>query len=344
LAPRIKPQYSSNNTPALRANLQSIMTGSFDRRRFLRLSLTAAAVPAAIGFNLSRAVAQQQPPPGAEELTSYQVGPHIWLRWNNAPFTSYRAHPKQKYPYFYPLAGPVTGLSLTSETALPWPHHRSLYFSCDRLNGGNYWQEDLDRGQIISTGARIAEATKTSAIILDECEWAVPGQPVQMTDRRKFAVTVVNPRLRLIDAEIDWIAVKDVTVQRTNHALYSIRVAIDLSPWGGGTLVSSEGGTGESETFGKPARWCAFYGTRAQAHNQPVEGIALMDHPANPWAPCPWFTRDYGMMSPMPFNWIQEPWRLPAGESVHLRYRVALFAGDPHEAGIEKLYRDWAGV
>jgi hypothetical protein len=341
---RYKQSHWISITPALWANLLSIMNGSLNRRRFLRISLAAAAAPVALRLPLAPVAAQQQPPPGAEELTHYQVGPHIWLRWNNAPFTSYRAHPKQKYPYFYPLAGPVSGLSLTSETALPWPHHRSLYFSCDRLNGGNYWQEGLDRGQIISVGARVTEATKRSALILDECEWAVPGQPVQMTDRRKFTVTIANPRLRLIDAEIEWIAVKDVTVQRTNHALYSVRTAIDLSPWGGGTLVSSEGGVGESETFGKPARWCAFYGKRPQAQGQPVEGIALMDHPANPWAPCPWFTRDYGMFSPMPFNWIEQPWRLPAGQSVHLRYRVAMFGGSPHEAGIEELYRQWAGA
>jgi hypothetical protein len=336
--PRVRPQLQHQH------NDQHTMSGPIHRRRFLRLALATAAVTTGVAPGLSRVRAQRQPPPGAEELTAYQVGPHIWLRWNNAPLTSYRAHPKQKYPYFYPVAGPLTGLSVTAETALPWPHHRSLFFSCDRLNGGNYWQEDLDRGQIISTGPRLGAVTKSSAVILDECEWAVPGQPVQMTDRREFAVTIVGPRLRLIDAQIEWTAVKDVTVQRTNHALYSVRAAIDLSPWGGGTLVSSEGGVGESETFGKPARWCAFHGRRIQARGEPVEGIALMDHPSNPWNPCPWFTRDYGMFSPMPFNWIEKPWQLAAGKSVRLRYRVALFAGTAEEAGIEGLYNDWVGV
>ncbi len=188
------------------------MNTSLNRRRFLGLSLTAAA-GSSVGLLTSRSGrAQQQPPPGAEELTHYQLGPQIWLRWNNAPFTSYRAHPTQKYPYFYPLIGPVSGLSTTSETALPWPHHRSLYFSCDRLNGGNYWQEGLERGQIISTGPRVTASTKRSVTLVDECEWAVPGQPVQMTDRRQFTLALPHPRLRLIDAEIEWKAVHDVTV------------------------------------------------------------------------------------------------------------------------------------
>ena len=41
-----------------------------------------------------------------------------------------------------------------------------------------------------------------------------------------------------------------------------------------------------------------------------------MDHPQSPWAPCPWFTQDYGFISPMPFNWIEKPWQLAAGQSV----------------------------
>jgi len=74
---------------------------------------------------------------------------------------------------------------------------------------------------------------------------------------------------------------------------------------------------------------------------EPVEGIALMDHPDSPWAPCPWFTRDYGNISPMPFNWIEEPWRLPAGRSVRVRHRVVMFAGTPAEAGLDRLYDEW---
>lgn len=314
------------------------------RRQFLRLSLAVGAAPAVLVSRPAPTLAQQQPPPEAEQLTHYQLGPEIWLRWNNAPLICYRAQPKQKYPYFYPLAGPVSGLSLTSETALPWPHHRSLFFACDRVNGGNYWQEGLERGQIISGGPHVAESDKTSAVIVDHCEWAVPGHPVQMKDHRKFTVTVPSPRLRLIDAEIEWTALTDVTVQKSNHALYSIRAAIDLSPWGGGTLISSEGKTGENETFGQPARWCAFYGKRGPDRNGPVEGIALMDHPSNPWAPCPWFTRDYGFISPMPFNWIEQPWQLAAGKSVQLKYRVVLFSGDPQEAGIEDLFQSFAGA
>lgn len=324
----------------------------FTRRHFLRGSVAALALPAGVQTLTSCAAAQQQPPDGAGKLTAYQEaeiggrvrGPHIWLRWDNEALTSYRAHQTQKYPYFYPLIGPLSGQSVTAESALPWPHHRSLYFACDRLNQANYWQQGLEHGQIKSKGPQVKDLTENSAMIQDSTEWAVPGEDLQMTDERNYRIAVELPRMWSIDTEIIWNAVKDVEVTKTNHGLFSIRCAPDISPWGGGALVSSEGKTGEEATFGEPARWCAFYGKRRRAKDEITEGIALFDHPENPWNPCPWFTRDYGFISPMPFQWIEEPWRLPAGQSVRLKYKVLVFAGTPDEADLAGQYQQWLGA
>lgn len=319
------------------------MSKQLARRDFLKTSLAAAAGPACLGL-LPAASQAVQPVPTDAKLTTYHLGPHIWIRWQNRLLTSYRAHPTQKYPYFFPLAGPLSGLSLTTETSEPYPHHRSLLFACDKVNGGNYWQQDLPAGQIISSGPRLGECTETSAEILDQCTWKKPDEPVVMRDERKFTVSVPSPRLRLIDAEIRWIAVEDVTIPRTNHSLFALRAAGDLTPAGGGTLVNSEGDSGEKATFGKPAAWCTYFGKRLDqgVPGDVVEGIALLDHPQNPWAPCPWFTRDYGFISPTPFNFLDKPWQLPSGESVTLRYRVVLYAGDPNEAGLDKIYDEWS--
>lgn len=314
-----------------------------NRRRFLSLSAGVAAAVSATRVEATQAapVPPTRVPTDVDALTHYQIGPHIWVRWQNEPLLGYRAHPTQKMPYVFPLSGPVSGLSLTAESALPWPHHRSLFFGCDQVNGGNYWQDELARGQVVSRGPRVESAAARSIEIVDACDWRQPGQPVQMTDQRRFSVSVPDERRRVLDLEITWRAEVEVAIGRTNHALCAIRAAHDLTPLGGGRLVSNEGHEGEAGTFGKPARWCAFVGRRTRAKGEPMEGIALMDHPANPWAPCPWFTRDYGFISPTPFNWIETPWRLSAGQSVRLRHRIVLFAGDPREAELDRLYREW---
>jgi len=45
----------------------------------------------------------------------------------------------------------VTGISLTNDSGMPYPHHRSLFLGCQPLNGGDYWSSgSFDKGQIVS--------------------------------------------------------------------------------------------------------------------------------------------------------------------------------------------------
>jgi hypothetical protein len=279
-----------------------------------------------------------------DHLTAYQVGPHIWIRDNNELLTSYRAHPTQKYPYFYPLIGPTSKRSLTTETSQPWPHHRSLLFACDKVNGGNYWQGTLPQGRILSQDARLGDCTPSSAEILDTCLWKQDGKEPIIRDTRRFTVSLpeTQPDLYMIDATITLEALVDITIQKTNHSLFAIRAAGDLTPDGGGVLENSEGAKGSEAIFGQPAKWCTFYGRRNAPDGRKItEGIALMalDEPFNN---CPWFTRDYGFMSPTPFNFLKEPWRLPEGKSVTMNYRVVAYTGTPREAGLEEIWLAFA--
>jgi hypothetical protein len=121
----------------------------------------------------------------------------LWIRKNNETLTAYRAHQTQKYPFFYPVAGPVSGLSLTSDSAMPWPHHRSLFFGLDRVNGGNYWQEGLGRGQIVSQGPSFAKENgkfkidNVSAEIVDRCLLGHDNENI-IEDNRRFVVKVLD--------------------------------------------------------------------------------------------------------------------------------------------------------
>ena len=325
------------------------MTNQLPRRDFLKLALATGS--AGLPWFISSAPAagkdksaRKGPEQDNNKLTTYQIGPHIWVRWQNHVLTSYRAHRSQKYPYMFPVTGPASGLSLTTETSLPWPHHRSMLFGCDRVNGGNFWQGDLPDGQILSDGPTLGDTTDTSAVILDQCQWQKPGQPVACKDQRKITVTVVDDRLRFIDWEVEWTAVQDVSIPKTNHSLFALRADVDLTPSGNGALVNSEGQSGEKDTFGKPAAWCDFSGKRKGIPGDIVEGIALFDHPKNPWAPCPWFTRDYGFMSPTPLYFLPNEFKLPAGQSLRLRYRVVLHAGDSKDASLASLFKTWAAT
>lgn len=320
------------------------MATPVDRRTFVGRSTALGVAFASGALRRAMAASPAAPPPAAGQdspvgLSTYEIGPQFWVRWNNRVITGYRAHRTQKFPYLFPLTGPASGLSLTAESAVPYPHHRSAWFGCDRVNGGNYWQEDLPRGQIVSAGPRWGVRTPRSAEILDACEWRQPGGPVVMSDRRKLVVQIAAEDRYLIDWDITWEAVQETTILQTNHSLFSVRAAPELTPDGGGSLFNAEGARGEKGTYGIKSAWCAFHGTRPGGA---VEGLALFDHPQNPWSPCPWFTRNYGFMSPTALYFDKGPLRLAPGQSLRLRYRLVLFAGSPEP--LPNLYRDWVQV
>jgi hypothetical protein len=304
--------------------------------RFGRRELLQSAAVAALGHWVRGA--HGQTPGDAGQLTAYQLGPQVWVRHNGVTLTCYRAHPTQKYPYFHPLTGPATDISVTAESAEPYPHHRSVFLACDRLNGANYWQEGLERGRIVSRGPTF-EMAGAQVVIHDLGDWRAQDGSADVTDQRRFTLSAPSPQWRLLEADLTLTAARDVTILRTNHSLFSVRAAGELTPKGGGTLVNSAGLTGEAATFGQPAAWCAFYGARFGV----TEGVALMDHPENTWAPCPWFTRDYGFISPTPMNWLPDAGlTLAQGNTLRLRYLVAAFAGTPEEAGLPGVYEAWA--
>jgi hypothetical protein len=292
------------------------------------------------------AAAQNAPPQAAAagaavtgKLSAQRLDDRILVRVDDQLFTSYRFGAGQKYPYFYPVNGPLSGASVTTESSLPWPHHRSLFFGCDKVNGGNYWQEGNEEGQIVSRGATILKAGPGSVEIGDECDWRKPGASAVLVDRREIRIEAPSPTLRMIRFHVTLVAQTEVRIERTNHSLFAARMAPELSAEKGGVLLNSGGATGEKGTFGTSASWCDVSGTRFGLR----EGLAIFDSPRNRWYPSKWFTRDYGFLSPTPFNWLDDAGlRLAPGETLELEYLVVVHAGDAAEAGIAGVFSSWA--
>jgi hypothetical protein len=214
------------------------------------------------------------------------------------------------------------------------------------VNGGNYWQEGLDRGQIFYLRAEILESGRDRVVIVNECIWARPGAESPIRDVRTLTITAPSKDLFIIDFDIRMDMLMDVTIAKTNHSLFSVRMAPDLSVTGGGAMVNAEGKSGEKDdegTFGKRSPWMAGYGNR----NGKTEGLAIFQHPSNEWYPSPWFTRDYGFMSPTPMYWPADETvgtRFRKGDVLKLRYRVVVFGGTPQEARLADLFRQYSGT
>ncbi len=279
------------------------------------------------------------------QVTAIKVGNRIDVSIKGNLFTQYIFSEDEKYPFFFPVNGP-SGFSVTSMRNSLYPHHSSLFFGCDRVNGGNYWQEGLERGRIRTLRAEILKTGGDTVVIENECIWNRPGALSPIRDVRTITITAPSNELFQIDFDITLNMLMDVKIEKTNHSFFSGRMAPDLSAAQGGTMVNAEGNKGEagdSGTFGKKSPWMDCYGTRSGK----TEGMAILQHPSNPWYPSPWFTRDYGFFSPTPMYWPANETAgtiLKKGESLRLRYRVLVHSGDTNTAQIAKLFSQYATI
>jgi len=227
-------------------------------------------IAAVIIFCLSSSI-----PVISARITAEKVGSKINVTIDDKFFTSYIFSADEKYPFFFPVNGPASGNSVTSMRNSEYPHHSSLFFGCDMVNGGNFWQEGLERGKIISVNAEILEQGGDKVIITDECIWSRSGALSPVKDTRIITITAPSSGMVQIDFEINMIMLTDITILKTNHSLFSARMAADLSVKNGGTMINAEGLRGEKDTFGKNSAWIDYYGSRGVL----VEGMVIMQHP-----------------------------------------------------------------
>lgn len=273
------------------------------------------------------------------KISAVKIGSKINITIDNLFFTSYIFSEDEKYPFFYPVNGP-SGAGVTSMRNGTYPHHSSLFFGCDKVNGGNYWQEGLDRGQIVSLREDIIENDGPRVVIENECIWKRPGAMSPVKDLRKITITAASKEMFQVDFEVSMEMLLDVTIEKTNHSLFSGRMDPALAVVNGGTMINAEGGLGEKGTFGKASPWIDCFGKRGDK----VEGMAIMQHPSNKWYPSPWFTRDYGFFSPTPMFWPADDKAtvLKKGEIVKLKYRVLVHSGSNVTAKIADEFKKYA--
>ena len=248
--------------------------------------------------------------------------------------------PKEGKPYFHPLALP-DGTELTCLRPADHVWHRALWFSWKLINGLNYWEEDKKTG--LSAGRTDIVATKTtfkqdgSARIEMELSCHPPDAPPVLREKRVIAVSAPDAGSYRMDWESTFTAAdKEVKLDRTplanqpdgkghgGYAGLSLRMAATTRGW---TFTNSEGAAGQEATHGKPARWMDFSGKTG--------GVVVLDHPSNSRHPSPWYVAA-GIPYFSPALIFNEPFTLPAGGSLTLRYRVLVHTGAFEKSAVEK--------
>ncbi len=292
----------------------------------------------------------------SQSVHAVKEADRISIQVDGKEFTSYLFGSEHKYPFYFPVNGPLSGQSVTTWNQEPYPHHSSLYVSLDwvvseNVERGNYWQprHELETGQVFSRNPRIVSDDGKKVTITDDTDWIVPATGTQhFRETRTVSVWAPSERIRIMDFEFDFEVLKDLSIRPTGHSFFSARVKPEIAvgckdhgpDWahlGTGTIVDSEGNRDEKETREKPSDWAAYYGD----NNGITEGIAIIQHPDNAYYPGLWVTRDYGFFSPSSFTFNKEPVKMKKGQKLFFKYRVVVFSGDHEEADIAGWSKDF---
>lgn len=298
----------------------------------------------------------------AEDITITQRDGRATVKINGELFTEYvyEGHAK---PILYPIIGP-TGIAMTrhypmkkgvDNEARDHPHHKSLWFTHDDVNGSQFWLEypspgsDLKPGKIVQQSMAIQGNT-----IHTQNHWLAHDGKLVCRDSRtvRFGTTSVG---RFIDFGIEIMASDgDVRFGDTKEGTMGIRthplLRLQTDDKRGnhtakGQAVNSEGIQGGA-IWGKRAKWVDYW---APIDGKTV-GIAIFDHPSNPRHPTWWHARKYGLVAANPFgvhDFENKPegtgdMTIKSGESLTLRYRFLFHRGDAEAADIPKQYQHFS--
>ncbi|MDB6175292.1 MAG: hypothetical protein JWL59_4603 [Chthoniobacteraceae bacterium] len=272
--------------------------------------------------------------------------------------------------YFYPIIGP-DGAKMTRAWPMEnapgeehdHPHHRSLWFAHGAVNGIDFWSEAASHktppatapGQIVHDKFLEIKSGEKEGVLSDLLKWVAPDGSIPITSVQTVRFHGGPEAERILDFQMVLTAgEKDVLFGDTKEGTMAIRIAESMrlaqpkNQSGQGHIVNGTGET-DDKVWGKRAAWVDMSG--------PVDGktvgIAMFENPKNFRTQTRWHARDYGLFAANPFCEVEmdktQPkgagdFKLAAGKSVTLSYRIYIHQGDAVQAKIAEHYNKYSAA
>jgi len=285
----------------------------------------------------------------------------IEVEIDGQPFTTFffagEAAPK---PYLHPLRMPG-GLVMTRRYPMEMvegetrdhPHHRGLWFTHGLVNGIDFWINEksdkpvkVPRGVITAEGSPKVKPGKKQGSIESAHIWSSPDGKQLLRESRTMTFHS-HPTLRIVDMDVTFTALDNVTWGDTKEGFFAIRIRDEMTEKSkNGKLVSSTGAETMKQVWGKSFPWVDYSGTLEGKK----AGVAILEHPTSFRAPTYWHARDYGLFAANPFglhDFFNDKTkdgshRMAPKDSIRFRFRVVLHPEETAQAGIDKLYAEYA--
>jgi hypothetical protein len=310
----------------------------------------------------------------AAELTVERTPHGAAVKLNGVLFTEYVTDTGPK-PYLWPIVGP-TDKRMTRSFPMEkvpgdqadHPHHRSMWYINDNVNGVNFWAGDDGR---ITHREFIKIAGGAEAVIVARNDWLAGNGKRQLEDVRTltfradadtrtidFDITLTAPdgpahfadvnhggglALRIPSEMVAELAVKHVKEEPGSTEL--VPSDTPLPKHLAGHIINDKGQE-NWDALGREAAWVDYSGHVGDE----VLGIAMMNHPASFRFPCHWAPRLYGLFCACPFGsrGFRDPaapdasYTLEKGKSITLMFRVLFHRGNEKNAKIAEAFDQYA--
>jgi type 1 glutamine amidotransferase len=345
-----------------------VLAGTFGRGRTLTILLghdAQAMDNPGFGKLLARAVEWAAAGTIATGRPKGPIGPWHWdkqagsslaLAGPGGPLWQFRYGGDLDMPYFHPLKT-ADGHVLTWDRPADHLWHHGLWFSWKFINTVNYWEIDgrtgHPAGKTSWSNVRVSTRPDQRARIDLDLAYRPAGVEAPVLVEKR-TIEISPPDAEGVYA-LDWTcAFKAMTT-----------VILDRTPlpgetggqtWGGyaGLSLRLAAGLTERQAMTSDGRIETWTDDRYRGRHTALDysglvdgevaGVAILDHPANPRSPSPWYViRSAEMSFFTPAVLCFEPLTLRAGEAIVLRYRVLVHPGRWDEARLKSEAERFAG-
>jgi hypothetical protein len=252
------------------------------------------------------------------------------VRIGRDPFFTY-VHDPSVRPYFFPFRGPsgdvLTRLGHPHDPTESHRHHRSLWIAHASVGGVDFWHDwRPEAGGIRHLRFPEREQGPVFTRFAEDLEWRSPDEELMLAERRTFTVYGDPSGDRLLDLEIELSAARDLTLGASPFGFLAFRVAELMTPYDGGGVIRNAEGLLNDALCLKPSRWADASGPVSEGADAPRwAGLAILDHPANPVHPTPFYCRNDGWLGAAATG-VEER-SLREGDHLRLRYRLVAHDG-----------------
>ena len=255
------------------------------------------------------------------------------------------------------------------------PHHIGIWMNYGDVNGLDFWNNSeaisADRadkfGTIYHETIESTKDGKGEASLSTTASWKDNKGNTLLAEKTDFTFSAKG-KTRIIDRTTQLKAVNGkVDITDNKEGMFAIRVtrALELPSTGKVKLVDSHGvvtevdaandktatgnylsseGVEGGDVWATRAKWMKLYGVL----NGENVAIVIFDHPGNAGYPTYWHARGYGLFAANTlgqnvFSKGKEEMNLSLkdGETSTFRYRLALFSGEPTNAELEKMSKEY---